>query len=104
MGRLRARAADGQEAADLALSDAFDLILMDISMPRLDGIAATALIRGHERAIGCPPVPILALTAHVQSSDRARFLEAGMDNVLTKPIRKTTLLKALSEALPGKAA
>jgi signal transduction histidine kinase/CheY-like chemotaxis protein len=86
---------NGEEAVALAEEAEFDLILMDVSMPRLDGIGATKAIRAQQAAQGLAPVPILALTAHIQASDQDRFVAAGMNGCLTKPIRRAVLLHAV---------
>jgi CheY-like chemotaxis protein len=78
-------AADGREALEDFGRLPFDLILMDIQMPRIDGLAATAAIRAAEKISG-GHVPIIALTAHAMEGDRALCLEAGMDDYLTKPL------------------
>jgi two-component system, sensor histidine kinase and response regulator len=79
-------AADGRQA--LAVLDAvtIEIVFMDIHMPEMDGFAATAAIRERERATG-QHMPIVALTAHAMQGDRERFLDAGMDDYLSKPIR-----------------
>ena len=87
-------ASDGQEGVQAASARGFDLILMDISMPRMDGVAATQHIRG-----GAGPnaaTRIVALTANALPEDEARFRAAGMEDVLTKPIRAQTLKQMLS--------
>jgi len=75
---------NGSEAVDAAHNGGFDLILMDVEMPELDGFAATSLIRSAEA--GARHVPIVAMTAHAMSGDRERCLQAGMDDYLSKPI------------------
>ncbi|MCL2716815.1 MAG: ATP-binding protein [Alphaproteobacteria bacterium] len=73
----------------------FDLILMDIQMPHLDGIEATRAIRSHEEADGLPRTPILALTANTQLEDRYACFESGIDGFLIKPLDRTRLEQAL---------
>ena len=77
----------------------YDLILMDVQMPVMDGHAATRAIRDFEAASGREPVPIIALTAHAVKEDMERSLAAGCTAHLTKPIKKQVLLDALSEHL-----
>ncbi len=79
-------AGDGQAAVDLFPHREFDLVLMDLQMPRLSGLDATRWIRGFERTHG-GHVPIIALTAWAMKGDRERCLDAGMDDYLAKPIR-----------------
>ncbi|GAB6043410.1 ATP-binding protein [Endothiovibrio diazotrophicus] len=88
-------ATDGEEAVRKAAADAYDLILMDIQMPLVDGYEATRRIRERERRQRLPATPIVALTAHALHGDEARSLEAGCDGHLTKPIRKARLLEAI---------
>jgi len=86
-------AANGLHAVEAANSRRFDVILMDISMPVIDGIEATRRIRG---LIGPNrQTPIIAMTAHAVAGDREYFLSAGMSDYLTKPIRRATVLSAL---------
>jgi CheY-like chemotaxis protein len=78
-------ASNGLEAIKKMEQQAFDLILMDIQMPEMDGFEATAAIRANE--LGGRRIPIIALTAHAMSGDRERCLAAGMDGYVCKPIR-----------------
>jgi two-component system, sensor histidine kinase and response regulator len=87
-------ACNGVEAARAVEKGAFDLILMDIQMPLMDGYGATAAIRARGDAAG-GRTPIVALTAHARLEDREKCLAAGMDGYLSKPIRRPELLKAV---------
>jgi two-component system sensor histidine kinase/response regulator len=92
--------ADGKEAVDLALRQTFDLILMDIQMPHMDGYEATAAIRQSERETG-GHVPIIALTAHAMKSDQERCGAVGMDDFISKPIHRADLLEKIERFAPG---
>ncbi|MBF0293986.1 MAG: response regulator [Magnetococcales bacterium] len=99
-------AASGREAVDLYFKGHhFDLILMDIQMPEMDGLEATRTIRGLERTRGQQRIPIVAVTAHALVEERARCLEAGCDHCLIKPVRKDQLLSEcyhlLQKQAPG---
>jgi len=76
---------DGRQAIEALNQGSFDLVLMDVQMPEMDGLEATALIREKEKKTG-KHQPIIALTAHAMTGDRDRCLAAGMDGYLTKPI------------------
>jgi hypothetical protein len=89
-------ACDGQEAVDKALATDFDLILMDMQMPRLDGLAAARQICAHAK--GSPPM-IVALTANVFAEDKQRCLDAGMREFLPKPVDPAKLYATLLDAL-----
>ncbi|HSP34268.1 MAG TPA: ATP-binding protein [Thermoanaerobaculia bacterium] len=88
-------AADGEQALRLLSRENFDLVLMDVSMPKLDGLEVTRLYRERERG---SRTPIIALTAHSRREDRDRCLEAGMDAVLTKPIDMKQLEEVIRSA------
>jgi two-component system sensor histidine kinase/response regulator len=92
---------NGLEAVAALERDTFDLILMDLQMPRMDGLEATRLIRQSESQTG-GHVPIVAMTAHAMRSDKERCLAAGMDDYLTKPIDPDLLGEAIAKAAPGK--
>jgi CheY-like chemotaxis protein/HPt (histidine-containing phosphotransfer) domain-containing protein len=88
-------ASDGREAIEIWERQPFDMILMDVQMPVLDGLAATAAIRARESARG-GHTPILAMTAYAMKGDRDRCLEAGMDDYVSKPIRSEELYGAIA--------
>jgi PAS domain S-box-containing protein len=93
-GHTVTEARTGLEAVTLYERGTFDLILMDIQMPDMDGFEATAEIREREHATG-DHIPIIALTAHAIKGDRERCLEAGMDEYLSKPIQPGELVAAI---------
>ena len=97
-------AENGQEAVEAVKQARFDLVLMDVQMPVMDGYAATRAIRDWERAQGRAPMTVLALTANAVKEDVERSLAAGCDAHLTKPIKKRVLLEALATHLPAGAA
>jgi PAS domain S-box-containing protein len=84
---------DGRAAVDMAKSRQFDVVLMDIQMPILDGVAAMHEIRAHFANGGCPP--IVAMTAHALAGDREGYLSSGMDDYISKPIRATEISAVL---------
>lgn len=89
---------DGVVAVEQAISGDFDLLLMDVQMPRLDGFDATKQIRAHEQTTG-KHIPIIALTAHTMHGDRERCLEAGMDDFLAKPAKIADLYATIERLL-----
>ncbi len=102
LGHHVVAAADGRAAlAALAPSrrGAFDLVLMDLQMPEMGGLEATAAIRDAERASGTH-LPIVALTGHAMPDDRERYLEAGMDGYVTKPIDAVELARVIDQVVP----
>jgi CheY-like chemotaxis protein len=92
---------NGLEAVQAWRSGHFDVILMDIQMPEMDGAAATRAIRSAERAEGRPRTPILALSANAMTHQVSEYLAAGMDAHLAKPIEIPKLQAALEAALTG---
>jgi signal transduction histidine kinase/CheY-like chemotaxis protein len=95
-------AGNGREALAAFDRQSFDMILMDVQMPELDGFDATAAIRRKEEA-SQNHVPVIALTAHAMKGDRERCLAAGMDGYVSKPIRPDELLEALRQLAPAPA-
>jgi CheY-like chemotaxis protein len=89
-------AANGQEALDAVEHNAYDVILMDVQMPVMDGLTATAHIRQMEQESGAH-VHIIAMTAHAMEGDRERVLAAGMDDYLSKPVRAADLAAAIEQ-------
>jgi PAS domain S-box-containing protein len=92
-------ASDGREAIDIATREAFDLILMDLSMPKVDGLEAATTIRG--RAGPNTTTPIVALTANVFEEDRQRCVKAGMNDFVGKPVEANMLRQKLQQWLAG---
>lgn len=107
MGCTHAVAENGQAAVLRTEKEPFDLILMDVQMPEMDGIRATKLIRAQERA-GGKRTPIVAVTANAMQGEQQRCLSAGMDDYLSKPVRPRDLLGVMGRlfgaARPGSAA
>lgn len=94
-------AEEGEEAVSLASEKTFDVILMDVNMPLIDGFEATRRIRGAS-VLGSSgtPVPVLALSAHNDEEFFKECEEAGMDGVITKPVTESKLLRKLNPYLP----
>jgi PAS domain S-box-containing protein len=101
LGIRTAVAIDGRQGVDQVLAQGFDLVLMDIQMPVMDGLVATRLIRCDARF---RDLPIIAMTAHAMRGDRERSLDAGMNDHLIKPINPGTLSAVLSRWMPGRPA
>ena len=89
-------AIDGQRGVDMAGSESPDLILMDMSLPVIDGWEATRRIKGSADTAG---IPIIALTAHAMASDRDKAIEAGCDDYDTKPVELARLLEKIERLL-----
>ena len=88
-------AENGREAVDKFKLEKYDLILMDVQMPIMDGYTATKEIRAYEREKGAGPTPIVALTAHTFNEDIENSIHAGCNRHIAKPIKKTTLLEII---------
>jgi CheY-like chemotaxis protein/HPt (histidine-containing phosphotransfer) domain-containing protein len=97
-GHVLTVANNGQEAINALESSRFDVVLMDVQMPELDGLTATRQIREHEQQTG-RHIPIIAMTAHALKGDRDRCLASGMDDYVSKPIRERQLLAAMRAVL-----
>jgi len=91
---------NGRAALAALERDNFDLVLMDVQMPELDGFETTTAIRAKEQLTGAH-IPILAMTAHALKGDRERCIAAGMDGYLSKPIRVEELLASVEGQLPS---
>jgi CheY-like chemotaxis protein len=92
---------NGKEAVQLwetKLARPFDIILMDVQMPEMDGLQATAYIRKREAETG-GHIPIVAMTAHAMKGDRERCLEGGMDSYISKPITPAGLAQVIAQAV-----
>ncbi len=94
-------AVDGQQGVDMALSERPDLILMDMSLPVIDGWEATRRIKANDTTRG---IPVVALTAHAMAGDREKAMEVGCEDYDTKPIEITRLLGKISALLASGAA
>ncbi len=95
-------ASDGLEALEQFKLNNYDLIIMDENMPNMNGIEATRRILEIEKENNQPHIPIVALTANALKGDRERFLSAGMDEYMTKPVDKIKLAKMLENYLVKK--
>jgi CheY-like chemotaxis protein len=93
---------DGAEAVAMVQSRAFDLVLMDVQMPGMDGVSATRAIRSLSGA--CSGIPIIALTANAMASEREQYLAAGMNDCVTKPIRPAELFRTIAACAAGRSA
>ena len=91
-------ATDGEQGIELAKSKKPDLILMDVQMPKMDGLEATRILKADTTTSN---IPVLALTSYAMKGDKERILEAGCDGYLAKPIDIKELLKIVAEYLSG---
>jgi CheY-like chemotaxis protein len=88
-------AENGKQAVEKFKSNKYDLVLMDMQMPVMDGYSATRLIREWEKQNDKKEIPIIALTAYAMKEDKERTIEAGCSDYLAKPIKKEKLLEAI---------
>ena len=93
-------AENGRQALDILDVGTFDVVLMDVHMPEMDGHEATMAIREKERRNSLPRIPIIGVTANAMSGDRDRGIESGMDDYVTKPIMAEELFAAIAAAVP----
>jgi CheY-like chemotaxis protein len=106
MGHTTVTVATGRDAMQRVLDETFDLVFMDVQMPEMDGLDATAAIRQLENGTG-RHVAIVAMTAHALKGDRERCLAAGMDGYISKPAKLSEIaavISGLSQATAGPAA
>ena len=89
---------DGQQAVDALRAGQYDLVLMDVQMPVMDGIEATRIIRSDASCHSGEDIPIVAMTGHALAGDRERFLAAGMTDYLSKPIMREDMERILNSA------
>jgi CheY-like chemotaxis protein len=100
---LRADAvANGAEAVKALETLPYDLVLMDVQMPEMDGLEATRHIRDPRSAVSTHRIPIIAMTAHTMKGDREKCLEAGMDDYVPKPVIPRVLAEVLEKWLPAR--
>ncbi|MBF0368189.1 MAG: response regulator [Magnetococcales bacterium] len=100
LGHRIREAGHGEEGLGLLAGYQFDLVLMDLQMPGLDGFDTTRMIRGHTRKLFDPDIPIVAVTAHVLKNFQERARQVGMNGFLPKPFKVEALLKVISELPP----
>ncbi len=98
-GHVVVSAENGAQAVEISATETFDVVLMDVEMPIMNGFEATAAIRARETEMGCRRIPIIALTAHAMQGDRERCLAAGMDDYATKPIQPAELFSTVEALL-----
>ncbi len=91
-------AEDGEQVLAALDKEAFDLVLMDVQMPKMDGFQATTAIRDKEKQTGAH-IPIIAMTAHAMKGDRERCLEAGMDDYIAKPLKPNEILATIDRLM-----
>lgn len=94
---------DGEEAVAAFKADVVDLVILDISMPRMDGLTALGALRAYERASGRAPVPVIAFTANAMTDQVQGYRKAGFDACLAKPLRQAQLAATLSALMDARA-
>ena len=99
LGHKAYTATDGAQALDMLKQGSYDLVLMDIQLPDMDGVEVTRAIREGEAGEGLANIPIVAMTAYAMVGDRERFLQSGMDGYLGKPVDRRDLHQAISTVL-----
>ena len=95
-GHVITSVTDGRQAVDAINRESFDLVLMDVQMPEMDGFEATSRIRQYQKESGVH-IPIVAMTANAMKGDREKCIEAGMDDYLSKPVKVRELLEVLEK-------
>ena len=95
-------ASDGREAVELFKNEPFDVILMDMRMPVMDGLEATELIRQNEKEKNSTPIPIIAMTAYSEEEEINETYKAGCDYHIVKPVSRESVVNILTKALNGK--
>jgi two-component system cell cycle response regulator DivK len=98
-GYQMVEAIDGEEAVEKAIAQMPDLILLDISIPKLNGYEVTRILKGKEE---CKNIPVVALTAHAMKGDRTKALEAGCEGYITKPINVRELAAQVKSFIKGR--
>jgi two-component system sensor histidine kinase/response regulator len=93
---------DGREAIKALSRVPYDLVLMDVQMPEMDGIEATQMIRDFKSKVMDPQLPIIAMTAHAMKGDREKCLQAGMNDYISKPVNPQELFHAINKQLYGR--
>lgn len=91
----------GAEVLKILARRSFDVILMDIQMPDMDGMEATKRIRSGEAPVVDPNIPIIATTAHAMKGDREKFLAIGMNDYISKPIKMENLYEVIGRVVVG---
>lgn len=94
-------ALDGTTAVELAKKNIYDLIMLDIGLPDISGYEVCTQIRAHEAATASTPIPIIALTAHVEGEERKKCIQSGMNAVFLKPLLHETAKALLEMAIPN---